>query len=153
MLDVVFDRNKCSRDPIFYPDFYFTFYKRQEWFTDPFVKDFISVIDGSTILFEEAVCNKFGHGISTENISTSCKLLCDLYFDRTRRIFSGADLTANCIPFLMKIASIRNICMLFEDFVDLDEKYFYDGLISMNNKIITYEEYVDAFVSYVKEKV
>ena len=78
MLNIIFGRDFCLRDYILDTRSYFTDFKRPEWFSDPFIQKFIYEIDGSTVLFEEALKDRRGHGISMEWLSTGCKTLCCL---------------------------------------------------------------------------
>lgn len=90
MLNVIFGRDFCTREYVLDTRIYFRRNKRPEWFSDPFVQRFIYDIDGSTVLFEEALKDKNGHGISTEWLSTGCKTLCCIYYDKRNTLFYGS---------------------------------------------------------------
>lgn len=132
----------------------FSLRKRPEWFEDAFVKKFLKVVDGSEVLFEEAIKDKFGHGISTEMISSGCKTLCIIYFDKDKKVYyNGSMLGDNCVPFLMEMAEKRDINIFLrhvmefitEDGVD----YFKTGLIYMDGKqILDEEQYISLIYSY-----
>ena len=72
--------------------------KKPEWFQDEFVRQFLKEIDGTIVLFEEALLDYKGRGISTEMISTGCKTLCCIYF--LNGWFYGSLLVDNFVPFL-----------------------------------------------------
>lgn len=54
--------------------------KKPEWFNNKFVRKVIKEIDGAEVLFEEALKDRFGHGISTEMISSTSKYTILMYY-------------------------------------------------------------------------
>ena len=76
MLTLVFGRNNVNQE-LFCLDtrIYFRKHKKPQWFEEHFVKRFLKAIDNTTVLFEEALKDYRGHGISTEMISTGCRAL------------------------------------------------------------------------------
>ncbi len=55
---------------------YFKEFKKPEWFLDPFAVRVIKEIDKAEVVFEEALKNRFGHGMSTMELSTGTKPCC-----------------------------------------------------------------------------
>lgn len=153
MLNIVFGRDNCE-DPgyILDPRIYFTKHKKPEWFENDFVKRFLKEIDGSEVLFEEALKNRFGHGISTEKMSTGCKTLCIIYYDSEGKTFNDA-LGDNCIPFLMEIARTKDVNVFFEHYPDIPPEYFEEGLIRHKGKILGEYDFDDLFMEWcVKDR-
>lgn len=113
---------------------YFQYAKHPEWFEDDFVKKFLKDIDNTEVLFEEALKDYRGRGISPLMISTGCKTLCNIYFDvNSEHIFFGSQLGDNCLPYLVEIASKRDVTILLEHFADFpswcfkETQFFCDG--------------------------
>ena len=148
MLDVIFGRDFCKRKYILDTRIYFTKNKKPEWFSDPFVQRFIKDIDGSTVLFEEALKDRWGHGISTEWLSTGCKTLCCIYFDRNNTLFYGTALGDNCVPYLMEIARKRDVYIFLEHYMTIPVKYFEAGLIRKDGKILNDDDFLEAYCDW-----
>lgn len=141
MLYVTFGRDFCKGKYILDTRIYFRQHKRPEWFEDPFVKEFLMKIDGTTVLFEEALKDKFGHGISTEMISTGCKTLCDIYYNTDEDlIFYGTAMGNNCYPFLFQIAENRKVRIFLEHYPDFDNSYFTRGMLISEKTGLPYTE-------------
>ena len=73
---------------------YFKEFKKPEWFTDPFAVRVIKEIDKAEVVFEEALKNRFGHGMSTMELSTGTTTLL-LLRNRTGPIYYGSLLGDN----------------------------------------------------------
>lgn len=151
MLYVVFGREHC--DSIFYLDtrIYFKQNKKPEWFEDSFVKEFLKEIDGSEVLFEEALKDYKGRGISTDKISTGCKTLCCLYYQKEKLWFYGSGLGNNCLPFLLKICRKKDVYLYFEHYPRMPEEFFTESLVSYKGKIIDHDEFDDAYANWCEE--
>lgn len=117
--------------------------KKPEWFQDEFVRQFLKEIDGTTVLFEEALLDYKGRGISTEMISTGCKTLCCIYF--LDGWFYGSLLGDNCIPFLLKIAEKKDVSIMLEHYMDIPDEDFISNDIQVNGSRVNVEEYEDAY--------
>lgn len=153
MLKLIFGRNHVDEEK-FYLDsrIYFKKHKKPEWFSDPFVQKFLKEIDGSTVLFEEALKDYRGRGISTEMISTGCKTLCCIYYTNDGTIFYGSLLGDNCIPFLVEIAEQKDVILVLEHYLDFPEEVFSKNLLVDNNGILyTQDTYDDAYDEWVGE--
>lgn len=153
MLLVSFGREGRPGKYILDTRIYFRKHKKPEWFQDEFVQRFLKEIDGTTVLFEEALKDKFGHGISTEMMSTGCKTLCCIYFNRNDNlIFYGTAMGDNCYPFLLEMARTRDIKIFLEHYPDVDSKYYEEGLIcDENGKPYTEYEFEDAYMDCLAE--
>lgn len=146
MLNIVFGRNNCpDKNYVLDTRVYFKRNKEPWWFEDDFVKEFLKAIDDSEVLFEEALKDFRGHGISTEMMSTGCKTLCDIYYDRDDKWFYGSAMGDNCIPFLMRIAKSRDVNIFLEHYMDFPEEYLTSGLVVMNGVVLDQDGYDDAF--------
>ena len=117
--------------------------KKPEWFQDEFVRQFLKEIDGTTVLFEEALLDYKGRGISTEMISTGCKTLCCIYF--LDGWFYGSLLGDNCIPFLLKIEKKKDVNIMLEHYMDIPDEDFISNDIRVNGSRVNVEEYEDAY--------
>lgn len=149
MLDVVFGRDNCKdKNYVLDTRVYFTKNKKPWWFENDFVKKFLKEIDDSEVLFEEALKNRFGHGISTEKMSTGCKTLCCIYYDTLGKTFNGSAMGDNCIPFLMEIARKKDVKVFFEHYPDIDPKYFEEGLIEYQGKKLGEYDFDDLFMDW-----
>ena len=153
MLNIIFGRENVPKElvPKVVLDCrpYFRWYKQPEWFEDPFVKEFLKVVDGTEVLFQEALKDYRGKGISTEMISTGCKNLCCIYYDiNSEHIFFGTQLGDNCLPFLARIAEKRDVTIFLEHFADFPSECFKSTDIRCNGKRLTEEEYEDAYCDW-----
>lgn len=156
MLTIIFGRENVPEElkPKVYlasPDF-FELYKKPEWFSDPFVQEFLMAIDGTEVLFEEALKDYKGRGISTMMISTGCKTLCCVYF-HPERIFYGSLMGDNCMPFLLRIADKQDITLVFEHCVIFEEEHYVNHVIMNNGKrICNGDDFDDSYAVWVEEK-
>lgn len=146
MLNVIFGRENCD-DFVLDTRVWFRKHKKPEWFEDAFVKEFLKEVDNTTVLFEEALKDYKGRGISTEMISTGCKTLCDIYYG-DGIIFYGSGMGDNCIPFLIRISEMKDVTIVLEHYMDFPEHYFEEGKISCNGKILGQYDYDDAFSAW-----
>lgn len=150
MLNIIFGRENCHHDYVLDTRIYFTENKRPEWFEGDFVKKFLMTIDGTTVLFEEALKDKYGHGISTEMMSTGCKTLCDIYYDTRGIWFYGSAMGDNCVPFLMDIAREKEVNIFLEHYMDIPTEYFEEGLIMKDGVVLGEYDYDDAYSDWCK---
>ena len=95
--------------------------KKPEWFENDFVKRVIKDIDKAEVLFEEALKDRWGHGMPTEHLSSGSKTLICIYYHPELR-FNGSMMGDNCIPFLMEIAKEKDIRIWLEHFMDLRDQ-------------------------------
>lgn len=151
MLNVYFGRDSVKdKKSVLDTRIYFRRHKRAEWFEDDFVKRFLKEIDGSEVLFDEALKNRFGKGISTEQISTGCKTLCCIYYNDDKDIvFYGTAMGDNCYKFVMEMARNKDISLFFEHYPEIESKYFEEGLVAMNDKILSEYDFEDAYCDWV----
>ena len=126
---------------------YFATYKKPEWFTDSFAVRAIKEIDQAEVLFEEALKNRFGHGMSTSELSKGTKTLL-LLRNRPGYIYYGSLLGDNCVPFLMELVKEQDedITLLLEHYMEIP--YECEGMIKMSGKLVTIDEYEDAIADW-----
>lgn len=86
-----------------HPSRVFTREKKPEWFDDRFVKDAIKGIDGATVLFQQALMDRYGYGIPPEYLSNGCKSVILMRFIKNR-IFTNEFFGENCWPYIFKLA-------------------------------------------------
>ena len=148
VLNIVFGRENCKKKYVLDTRIYFRRNKKPWWFENDFVKKFLKAIDRCEVLFEEALKDEAGHGISTEMMSTGCKTLCSIYYNTEDIIFYGSAMGDNCIPFLMEIARHKDVNIFLEHFMDIDSKYFEEGLIYKDGVLLSEWDYEDAFCDW-----
>ena len=147
MLNVIFGRESCEHF-VLDTRVWFSQHKKPEWFEDPFVKEFLKEVDNTEVLFEEALKDYRGRGISTEMISTGCKTLCDIYFDNEGTIFYGSAMGDNCIPFLIRISEQKDVTIVLEHYMDFPEHYFEEGKVACDGRVLGQYDYDDAFSNW-----
>lgn len=154
MLNLVFGRENVPDESRMILDtrIYFSRNKRPEWFENEFVKNFLKVVDNTEVLFEEALKDYRGRGISTEMISTGCKTLCDIYYSEDSSLwFYGSAMGNNCIPFLHEIVKDKDINLFYEHYPDSLDAIIEDGLLCMNGSVVDWETYDDAYTDWCEE--
>lgn len=120
MLDIIFGGPFCG-ECVMDNRIWFRRHKKPEWFEDAFVKRVIWEIDQAQVLFEEALKDRFGHGMATEKLSSGSKtLICIYYYPQLQ--FNGSMMGDNCVPLLMEIARERDVHIMLEHFMDLREE-------------------------------
>lgn len=85
------------------PSIYFNRVKKPEWFEDPFVKELLLKIEGTTVLFEEALKDRHGHGKSADKICNSCRSVIMMKF-LPENTYSDEFFGKNCWPFIFRLA-------------------------------------------------
>lgn len=148
MLNIIFGRENCTTDYVLDTRIYFSKHKKPEWFEDDFVKRFLKDVDGTEVLFEEALKDVFGRGISTEMISTGCKTLCCIYYDTKGLTFNGSAMGDNCVKFLMEIASKKDVTIFLEHYMEIPIQYFEEGIIRMEGKVLGEDDYDDGYSNW-----
>lgn len=152
MLNIIFGREHCDEKALVLDNrIWFRKHKKPEWFEDPFVKEFLKKVDNTTVLFEEALKDYRGRGISTEMISSGCKTLCCIYYNIGDQIFNGSLMGDNCVPFLMEIAKKRDITIMLEHYMEFASEYFEEGLIMFQGKVLGEYDYDDAYSDWCAE--
>lgn len=148
MLTVYFGRESAPVNQILDTRAYFRVLKKAWWFEDDFVKSFLRAVDRTEVLFQEALKDEIGNGISTEMISTGCKTLCCLYYDDSGAALYGSAMGDNCIPFYMEIARHKDISLFYEHYPIIKKKYFDEGIVFMNGKVITKSEFENGYADW-----
>ena len=156
MLTIIWGRENVPEElkkKVFLPSpDYFALYKKPEWFADPFVQEFLKEVDGCEVLFEEALKDRRGHGISTLMLSTECKTLCCVYF-HPELIFYGSLLGDNCLPFLLRISDTKDITLVFEHCAIFKESDYVNHVIMNNGKrICNDDDFDDSYGVWVDSK-
>jgi hypothetical protein len=80
-------------------------------------------------------------------ISTGCKSLCNIYFS-DGIIFYGSGMGNNCIPFLVRISEQKDVTIVLEHYMDFPEKYFDEGKVSIDGKVLGQFDYDDAYSNW-----
>lgn len=146
MINIIFGRENCNQSKYIVDSrIYFRRNKKPEWFEDDFVKEFLKAVDNTKVLFEEALLDYRGRGISTEMISSGCKTLCDIYYCEDGSIFNGSMMGNNCIPFLLRIAKNKDFTMVLEHYMDFPPESFNEGVLYCKGELLTQDTYDDAY--------
>lgn len=151
MLNLVFGRENVPDESKMVLDtrIYFKYNKKPEWFENNFVKEFLKSVDNTEVLFEEALKDYRGRGISTEMISTGCKTLCDIYYNEDTSLwFYGSALGDNCLPFLLRIVRNKDVNLFFEHTPWFPDEIFDEGLLLINNKVATEDDFDLAYAEW-----
>ena len=152
MVDIIFGREHSDRSRFVLDSrTWFRTHKKPEWFEDDFVKRFLKDVDGSTVLFEEALKDYQGRGISTDKISSGCKTLCDLYYCDDGSIFNGSMMGDNCVPFIMDIARKKDFTMVLEHYMDFPPEAFDEKLVTIKGIPVDQDGYDDAYSDWGAE--
>lgn len=80
----------------------FMLYKKPEWFEDPLIKELLLGVDGTTVLFEEALKDNEGHGISPDRISNGCKSVIMMKY-LPNRVYTNEKFGRNCWVYIEKL--------------------------------------------------
>ena len=150
MLNLIIGRENLDLDKVrMNSRLYFTRYKKPEWFETDFAKRVIKTVDKADVIFEEALKNRFGHGMSTEQLSTGTKTLLLMKFEPDH-IYYGTNMGDNCVPFIMELVneSDKDVTLLLEHFMDFP--YEYEGMLKMDGVPISIDDYESA-IAYWSE--
>lgn len=154
MVNVVFGRENVEPGKfVLQCRHYFTKVKKPEWFEDNFIKRAIKGIDGADVLFEEALRSKWGHGISTEMLSTGCKVVCCIYYDTDSRVFFATQMGDNCIPFYAELARTRDFTLCFEHYPDIPNWCFKEGLFVHDGVVLGEYDFDDVYSNWIGEQM
>lgn len=104
MLNIVFGRHNLPKGYVLDTREYFKKEITPAWTAHPLVREFLKDIDGSEVLGDYVLKNRWGIVIAVEKMSTGCKTLCSILFQDKDRYFYGSAMGDNCIPYLMRIA-------------------------------------------------
>lgn len=149
MLNIVFGRENAPEGYVLDTRIYFKYHQTWEWFEDPFVQKFIFEIGGDKHVMKNVFEAPNGNLITEDKLPTGCKTLCCIYFEEDmKKFFYGSAMGDNCVPFLMNIARKKDVYIFLEHFMDIDSKYFEEGLVYVENRIVTEEEYEDLYAGW-----
>lgn len=140
MVNMIFGREYAPDNFILDPRPWFTAMKKPEWFEDDFIKRLLKEVDGTTVLFEEALKDCFGRGISTEMISTGCKNICTIYFDNGDHTYFGTGMGDNCVPFIAEIGRQRDLNVVYEHYVKVPQNILDEGIFRFGGKPVTKQD-------------
>lgn len=141
MLNFIIGRENINLDKVDMDSrVYFKEFKKPEWFSDPFAVRVIKEIDQAEVIFEEALKNRFGHGMSSMELSTGTKTLL-LLRNRPGYIYYGSLMGDNCVPFLMELVQNQkdDITLLLEHYMEIPEKY--EGMLKVAGHSVSIYEY------------
>lgn len=148
MLNIIIGRENINLDEVCMNSrLYFKRWKKPEWFETDFAKRVIKEVDKAEVLFEEALKNRFGRGMSTEQLSTGTKTLLLMKFEPDH-IYYGTNMGDNCVPFIMELVkeSKDDITLLLEHFMDIPDEY--EGMLKLNGELASIEEYEDTIATW-----
>ena len=121
---------------------YFDDVFKPEWFSDDVVRNIIKEIDDSEVVGPGKSVNIYNEtlgNIPPQYLSSSCKGLILLYKDDMK--INGDRLGDNCVPWLLKIASTKDIEISLSHTPDFPDK-FDAVIVNTNVKIYSKREFV-----------
>lgn len=154
MLNFIIGRNHIDLDPVRMDSrLYFSQAAEDSWFESDFGRRVIKAIDQAEVLFGCALKNRFGKGMSTEQLSTGTKTLFLLKYEPDF-IYYGSNMGDNCVPFLMEIVKERekvgkDVTLLLEHFMDISDEY--EGMLKVSGKSVSIFEYECAYSDWCAE--
>ncbi len=132
MLNFIIGRENIDLEPVHMDSPLYFRKAKPEWLNDGFARRAINVIDKVKVLNGFALENKYGYGMSSEQINTGTKTLL-LIKNQPQFIYYASNMGDNCVPFLMELVNDReaagmgNITLLLEHFMDIT--YEYEGML------------------------
>lgn len=146
MLNIVFGRENAPEGYVLDTRVYFKRHQKLSWFEDPFVQKIAFNIGGNKHVMKNVFEAPNGNLITEDKLPTGCKTLCCIYFEENNeKYFYGSAMGDNCVTFLMDIARNKNINIFLEHFMDIPGKYFEEGIVYVNHKVVTEWEYEDLY--------
>ncbi len=130
-------------------DYQFLRKKKPEWFTDKFVQRVIKGIDGADVLFEEALKDRFGHGISPEKLSSTAKVAIMMkYFPEW--IYAVCSFGRNAWPYICELLQGGYTLTMIVNYFVLSEDVLNKGFdVYLDDKLILDEDSLeDAIADY-----
>ena len=109
-------------------------------------------IDGSRVVFEDILKDRYDKNIVSDNISTGCKtLLCIRFLDSLGLVWNGSAMGDNCYPFLLELCEDRDITVFLEHYPYIDSKYFIEGLIGYSGRPLSEIEFDDLYADWCEK--
>lgn len=136
--DYVFMKNKVSDVSGYFDNSY-----DKEWFNSDFAEKVVEVIDGVKHLSGDVFINERFGAITARELSSGAKALI-LLNNMPELLISGDRMGNNCVPFLVELASIKDIKITLCHVMQFPKGFeFY--CIPFNKKIQSEDEYLSAW--------
>lgn len=110
-------------EAIYNTDVYFQNVYADEWITDDFAKEVIKKIDKSEVLDQQAIKSPVLGIISPERLSGGTKTLLLMKNDEDH-IFNASTCGDNCAPFILKLASKKDLTINLRHLMDFGKRRF-----------------------------
>lgn len=144
MLNFIIGRENIDLGPVHMDSPLYFRKARPEWLNDDFACRAIAEIDKAKVLNGFALENRFGYGMSSEQISTGTKTLL-LIKNQPQYVYYASLMGDNCVPFLMELVKKReeagggDITLLLEHFMLIPDEY--EGMLKVAGQPVTIFEY------------
>ncbi len=155
MLNFIIGRENIDLGPVRMDSPLYFRKARPDWLNDDFAKRAILAIDQAKVLNGFALENRFGYGMSSEQISTGTKTLL-LIKNQPKFIYYASNMGDNCVPFLMEIVKEReevgegDVTLLLEHFMDIPYKY--EGMLKVDGEPVSIDEYEDLIATWCEHR-
>ena len=155
MLNFIIGRENIDLGPVHMDSPLYFRKAKPEWLNDGFARRAINAIDKAKVLNGFALENRYGYGMSSEQISTGTKTLL-LIKNQLQFIYYASNMGGNCVPFLMELvkereaAGMGDITLLLEHFMDIP--YEYEGMLKIDGVPVTIDEYEDAVAEWCEHR-
>ena len=145
MLNIIFGAVFCP-DCVMDPRVWFQRNKMPEWFSDPFAQRIIKDIDEADVLFEEALRDRWGHGMPPDYLCSGTKTLLCIYHS-PETWFNGNMMGENCVPYLLEMAKTMDIHVQLEYLMKFENDEDFKWIL-VDGKPVDRYEYEDCFSDY-----
>ncbi len=155
MLNFIIGRENIDLAPVHMDSRLYFRRAKPEWLNDDFARRAILAIDKAKVLNGFALENRFGYGMSSEQLSTGTKTLL-LIKNQPQFIYYASLMGDNCVPFLMEIVQEReaagngDVTLLLEHFMDIPNEY--EGMLKVAGRAVSIDEYEDSIAEWCEHR-
>lgn len=151
MLNVIYGRENADTSRfILNSRLYFDEHMKESWFDDKFVLEMIKGVDGAVRVTQDFFKDRYNKSILARMLSTGVKTLCCMYYDDGSHDFYASAMGDNCIDYYMKMARQRDITLVFEHYPYIDNKYFDEGLLIGEGKVLDEDGFDDMYSDWAE---
>lgn len=101
---------------------YFNFFKKKEWFDDPFVRKVIKEIDNSEVIKGEYIESPVWGGMSPERLSCGVKALILMRCVPKINVYA-TKCGDNCSPFILELAESQDVTITLRHYMKFDRDF------------------------------
>lgn len=123
------------------PDIYFDLVCRDDWFSDPFVREICLGIDKTIVHSRYQMENPNFGPVNSTMLSTGCKNTILAY--KLDRIIPATHMGDNCAPYVFAISKNKDLTITLEYIMDFSKcENFEAEILNCNQKVTNYFDYV-----------